>query len=317
MKNILINCAISIISIIIMFLIAEGLIRTKNMDMKNYNIEMWKYTKELKIKSDDVNLAFYHKPSSEAILQSVKIRTNNYGLRGENIAKERITNRRILFLGSSATLGWGVDEENIMTTLLAKKFGKDVEILNAGVGNYNSVRYTELFFTKLKELEPTDIVVHFFLNDADDLQIPNTNWFLQNSQLAVLIWNAFTVLASENDSLINYYDKLYDENYVGYKNMINSLDKLSKYSKENNIRLYFASLPDLHYLEDDKLDRYYKRVQEIVISKGFKFLNLQDGFDKGIKSKDLWVMPTDAHPNILAHKLMAEQIYPFLIIENK
>ncbi|MDZ7818379.1 MAG: GDSL-type esterase/lipase family protein [Aliarcobacter sp.] len=317
MKNISINMTILIVSIIIMFSIVEGLIRLKNLDMKNYNIEMWKYTKELKIKSNDNDLGFYHKPSSEAILQSVKIRINNYGLRGEDITKERITSRRIIFLGSSATFGWGVNEENTMTSILANKLGNNVEVLNSGVGNYNSVRYVELFFTKLKELNPTDIVVHFFLNDAEDLHVPNTNWFLKNSQLAVLIWNTLNILINQDDDLLNYYYKLYDENYVGYKNMIKSLDRLAKYAKENNIRLYLTLQPDLHYLHDEKLNKYYKKVEEIAISKEFKFLNLQDGFEPSIKSEALWVMPTDAHPNILGHKIMAEEIYPFLKIENK
>jgi hypothetical protein len=317
MKNILTNILIFIVSIIIMLSVVEGLIRMKNLDMKNYNIEMWKYTKELKVKSDNTKLGFYHKPSSEAILQSVKIRINNYGLRGKDITKEKTVDRRILFLGSSATFGWGVEEENTMTSILDKKLGKNIEILNSGVGNYNSVRYVELFFTKLKELNPSDIVVHFFLNDAEDLHVPNTNWFLRNSQVAVLIWNTLNNLINQDDSLINYYDKLYDENYIGYKNMIKSLDKLAKYAKENNIRLYLTLQPDLHYLHDVKLNKYYKKVEEIAISKEFKFLNLQDGFGPSIKSEDLWIMPTDAHPNILGHKLMAEEIYPFLKIKNK
>lgn len=317
MKKFLINSIIFIGSIFLMLLIAEGLITIKNLDMKNYNIEMWKYSKELKVKTVNEKLSFYHKPSSSAILQSVEINTNNYGLRGELISKEKIAKRRILFLGSSATLGWGVKEENTMTSLLSKKFGKDVEVLNAGVGNYNTVRYVELFFTKLKELEPTDIVVHFFLNDTENLKMQNTNWFLQNSQLAVLLWNSYNILINQNAGLLNYYKKIYDKNYIGYKNMIESLDRLRIHAKEKNIRLYFTLLPDLHYLNNDKLNIFYKKVQEIAILKGFKFLNLQNAFDKSIKSEDLWVMPTDAHPNDLAHRLMAEQIYPFLKIDNR
>ncbi|MFY9075432.1 SGNH/GDSL hydrolase family protein [Malaciobacter mytili] len=316
MQNILINIFIFILSIIIMLFIIEGIIRIKNSDMKNYNIEMWRYTKELKVKSDDSKLAFYHKPSSEAILQSVKIRTNNYGLRGKDIKEKTDVNRRILFLGSSATLGWGVKEEDTMAYLLNKKLGDNTEVLNAGVGNYNSVRYVQLFFTKLKELKPTDIVIHFFLNDAEDLHTKNSNWFLKNSQLSVLVWNAINTFTNKNNTLLDYYKKIYNKDYIGYKNMIESIDKLAEYAKKENIRLYFTLLPDLHFLHENSINPYYSEVEEIAKSKGFKFLNLIDSFDKNINAEEFWVMPTDHHPNKLAHKLMAERIYPFLQLEN-
>mgnify|MGYP001327417221 CR=1 FL=1 len=43
-------------------------------------------------------------------------------------------------------------------------------VLNSGVGNHNTTRYVENFFTNHAHLNPTDIVVHYFLNDAE-------NWF--------------------------------------------------------------------------------------------------------------------------------------------
>ncbi len=311
MKNIFINSIIFIISFIIMLFIIEGVLRIKNLDMRNYNIEMWKYTKELKVKSENPKLGFYHKPSSESILQSVKIRTNSFGLRGKEISKEKSVNRRVLFLGSSATLGWGVKEENTMISLLNKRMGSDVEVLNAGVGNYNSVRYIELFFTKLKELHPTDIVIHFFLNDAEELHVPKSNWFLQNSQLAVVTWNLINKFGN-NGTLIDYYNKIYDENYIGYINMNNALDKLIKYCEKKDIRLYFTLMPDLHYLNNTELVPYYKKVTNLVNNKGIKFLDLGAKFNNNVEVTKYWVMPNDAHPNELAHKIMADQIYPFL-----
>ena len=78
--------------------------------------------------------------SASAILQSVEIRTNAWGLRGGEVPPPTPGKRRILFLGSSVTLGWGVPEAATVTERLRLMFladGQDVEILNGGIGNYN------------------------------------------------------------------------------------------------------------------------------------------------------------------------------------
>ena len=161
----------------------ELVLQVKNMDMKNYDIEMWKYAKELKKRSPDPLLGHEHIPSKSAVLQSVTIRLNDWGLRGGPLEPMTPEKRRVLVLGSSITLGWGVPEEKTMTHLLAEKFKQDhlnVEVLNGGVGNYNSVREVELFQTRLKELHPTDIVVHYFLRDAEKLE-PGEETFCCNT----------------------------------------------------------------------------------------------------------------------------------------
>ena len=102
-------------------------------------------------------LGHEHIPSKEAILQSIKIRINSHGLRGDEIKPKQEGIKRILFLGSSITLGWGVAEEETLTERLVDMFdaeGKPTEVLNAGVGNYNSVRYVEQFLTRLTHLVP-------------------------------------------------------------------------------------------------------------------------------------------------------------------
>ena len=62
------------ISVIISLAMGEGFIRIKNYNMKNYDIEMWRYAKEIKIQSENPILGHEHVPSSSAILQSVNIR---------------------------------------------------------------------------------------------------------------------------------------------------------------------------------------------------------------------------------------------------
>ena len=149
-SNITISIATSIIGVIIALLLGEAIVRFKNSTMKNYDIEMWRYSKYLKKKSDINILGHEHVPSKCEILQLVEICTDSKGLRVDKNNSDiysGVNNRRILFLGGSVTLGWGVVENETTTSLLQKKFppSQGVEVLNAGIGNYNAARYVTRF----------------------------------------------------------------------------------------------------------------------------------------------------------------------------
>src|SRR5580704_2642578 len=88
-----------IVSVTLAFAAGELLLRLKNSSMTNYDIEMWRYAKELKFRSNDPLMAFEHVKSTSALLQSVKIRTNEWGLRGGPVPPRNPNVRRILVLG--------------------------------------------------------------------------------------------------------------------------------------------------------------------------------------------------------------------------
>lgn len=306
-----------IISISIVLLLAEGILRFKNSSMKNYEIEMWKYSMALKTQSPNPALGHDHLRNKEAVLQSTNIRLNEWGLRGEPVAV-RPPKRRILFLGSSITLGWGVAEEQTVTSMLNRMLvnaGEDVEILNAGIGNYNALRYTELFMTRLRELKPTDIVVHYFLRDAEMLEAGGGGVLLRHSQLAVTVWSGYHRLFDKAGmkALEDHYKAVYDKNSAGYKVMKSSLKRLSDYAKENNIRIYLAMIPDVHNLADYKFKFIHQIMAEVAKEDGYVFIDLLPVLE-GIRPEDIWAMPGDPHINALGHKIMAEAIFPVIKI---
>src|SRR6185503_4029872 len=92
---------IAVISLAVSFAAGELFLRLKNSAMTNYDIERWRYAKELKIKSADPALDFEHVRSKSAVLQNVDIRINEWGLRGSPVAALPAGGRRILFLGGS------------------------------------------------------------------------------------------------------------------------------------------------------------------------------------------------------------------------
>lgn len=303
-------------STVVALLLGEAILRLKNSSMKNYDIEMWRYALDLKARSDIPLLGHEHIPSKSALLQSVEIRINERGLRGGPIPPALAGKRRILFLGSSVTLGWGVPENETVTERLKAMFksdGQDVEVLNAGIGNYNALRYVERFKRRLADLSPTDIVVHYFVRDAEVLDAGGGNALLRNSQLAVTVWTAATRYVGKDSgkSLEEHYREVYSPKAAGFLAMRKALNELAEYARQRNIHVYLAMVPDVHDLVDYKLGFIHEQMKEVAAEKGYEFIDLLPSL-KNLTPQELWSMPGDPHPNSLGHRLMAEAIYPIL-----
>jgi lysophospholipase L1-like esterase len=313
-KRIIFSSVIFLLSTLVALGAAEAVLRLKNSSMKNYDIEMWRYAKELKVASPDPNLGHDHIKQASALLQSVNIRLNEWGLRGGPVASN--PPRRILFLGGSITLGWGVKEEDTVSAQVEKILRvrePGVEVLNGGVGNYNAERYVARFFKELEGLNPTDIVVHYFVRDAEKLDPGGGNILLRNSELAVTLWIATTRLMEKTgeQSLTQHYVDVYREDAPGYLEMKSSLRRLADYAKAHNIRIYLAMTPDVHNLKNYPLGFIHDRMKQIAEQDGYRYVDLLPAF-AGLSPEQVWAMPGDPHPNALGHSLMAKAIAPLL-----
>jgi lysophospholipase L1-like esterase len=296
--------------------LGEAVLRAKNSDMKNYDIEIWKYSRTMKAISSDPKMAFSHRHNASARLQSVDIRTNEWGLRGGAVPPMKPGARRILFLGSSITLGWGVAEDQTLTEQLRKMFEErhqDVAVLNGGVVNYNSERYVERFFVELETLKPTDIVVQYFLRDAEKLEPDEGNLLLRNSQLAVALWIAGSRLFGKigSQSTSDYYHAVYQPTAPGFVEMKASLERLADYAKQHNIRLFLAMTPDVHNLRRYEFGFIHDTMRSIATADGYTYVDLLPAFGS-LSPEEVWAMPGDPHPNALGHKLMAQSLFAVL-----
>jgi lysophospholipase L1-like esterase len=315
-KGLLLNLLLALLTLSIGACLCEGMLRLKNSSMRNYDIEMWRYAKELKFRSQDPVLDHEHIPNASALLQSVTIATNEWGMRGGPVPAPHPGQRRILFLGGSITLGWGVAEDDTMTAVLQKKFDQDhidAVVMNAGIGNYNAQRYVELFLRRLTALAPTDIVVHYFLRDAEVLEPGGGNWFLRNSELAVLLWQAWNQIAHDSGerSITEHYRAVYDPGYPGLAIMRAELAKLADYARQHDIRIYLAMVPDVHDLGSYELGFAHRLMERTAQELGYQYIDLLPAFGS-LTPEQVWAMPGDPHPNGAGHRLMADAIYPVL-----
>jgi lysophospholipase L1-like esterase len=315
-KSIVASLILTAASVAFCLIAGELVLRVKNSSMKTYDIEMWRYARVLKIRSPDEDLGFEHVSSKTAVLQNVEIRINKAGLRGGPLEPLAAGQRRILFLGGSITLGWGVAEEDTVEARLQKMLrdaGYSDQVLNGGVGNYNTVRYVSRFFKRMTALKPTDIVVQYFLRDAENLQIEPTNFLLRNSELAVTLWIAYHRLFdnSGESALVDHYRAAYEPHAPGFLRMKAMLRSLADYAKANNIRLYLAMMPDIHNLIDYKFRFIHDTMRQIAANNGYDYVDLLPALS-GRPPQDLFAMPGDPHPNALGHRIMAEALFPII-----
>ena len=203
-----------------------------------------------------------------------------------------------------------------MPALLERMFrdrGQTVEVLNAGVGNYNAERYAERYLTELADLDPTDILVHFFLRDAEVLEPGGGNWLMRNSELAVMLWLAAqrTLGSRLAGTAIDRYRALYRDDAPGHRAMLAALDRLAADARAGHRRLFLAMVPDLHSLEHYPLVDVHARMRREAEQRGFVFVDLLPAL-AGLKPEEVWAMRGDPHPNALGHRKMAEAVFPVL-----
>ena len=289
-------------------IIIEGIIRIVNSDMKNYDIEMWRYANELK--TQDPILGHHHVSNKSSILQGVEIKLNSEGMRSDEF---EINDKKIVFLGSSISLGWGVEQKDSYPGIIQTKLLSDsinYKVLNGSIGNYNTFRYVNNFLSNQTGIEPKVIVINYFINDAETLPINSSNWLIKNSQLFATLTITYKKLFSKSGfDLKQYYNNLYKSDNQSFLEMKEALNKLSEYSKQRNIPVLLTVIPDIHFLEDYPFETIHKKMKSITEELGFEYHDLLPSL-KGIPFNELQIILGDSHPNEKGHSKMAESLYP-------
>ncbi len=318
LRNTLKSVLLIFISLLIGIIFCELILRVKHRYVINYDIEMWKYAKELKQKISDNKINHIHVKNKSAELQKTEIRINNHGQRDINYNNAYLKqyDRRFLVLGSSVALGWGVEKEKTFTNVMNNKAIEDKKkwfFVNGGVGNYNTERYINNYFMNWQNLEFTDIIIHFFVNDSELIQSAKTNFFTENLHLGVVLWKLVNsyVSAFNPENITEYYKKRYEDSYEGYIITKKELKKLSVHCQKKQLNCHIVLMPDLHKLQPYKLNFINKKIESISNELKFSYFDLLNTFNE-IEVQKLWNKYNDPHPNDYAHNLMGNAVYSFL-----
>jgi lysophospholipase L1-like esterase len=115
-------------------------------------------------------------PDSQRIIsipqlnRSFKITLNKNGFRGPDFADQKSPSSvRIVLMGDSCTLGWGVDDRNTygfhLQRILRNRSHKSIQIVNAGVLGYTTFQGLHDLKTRILRLQPDIVILSYNWND--------------------------------------------------------------------------------------------------------------------------------------------------------
>jgi lysophospholipase L1-like esterase len=256
---------------------------------------------------------------------------NAYGFRSNyEINKTKSSAFRILVLGDSVTWGAYMNQSDVFTIILEEKLNRKkccFEVINAGVGGYNTIQELELLKKEGLSFDPDLLIVQFDFTDTRETKkgIINGTVYIGNPDLKVPIIiklpfgidktlskqsRAYQVI---NIGLANtlYRKKilegdieLYDPYFDKTKEAINEIKQIA-YS--NNMDLLFIITPSTskpRALEEERIIKELNRLNITYIDFDGKFR--EEGFDK------VFVKNDNVHPNKEGHNLIADGLFEWL-----
>jgi hypothetical protein len=151
---------------------------------------------------------------------------------------------------------------------------RPTEILNLGVGNYDTTQEVNLFLDRGARYQPDQVVLFYFINDAEP--VPQKSRFprLGHSRLITFYWSRLKALRARlapGTGFAEYYAAL--DGAEGWARSQAALLELQQQSRARGFDLAVANEGDPH---------------------------------------SLWVSLDDAHPNARAHRLIADYSLNFL-----
>lgn len=289
----------------------------------DYQIEMTRYAAALKQRAPVAAMSHQHIPSSHARLMGVDVSINSAGFRDREYPLEKAPGvYRILVLGDSLTLGWGVEAESRFSEILERRLDAEarsrgafsaVEVINTGIGNYNTGQEVAFFRSFGRAWRPDLVLLGWFINDAEPTPIKRTPAIFKRSQLAMLLWGRLDVLSRRyggGNLYGSYYTQLYDEKAEGWRAAQAAFADLATLAREDGFRVCVFLLPELHAIGPRygfaEIDA---RVEAAVREAGIPVVvDLAPRFASE-RPEALWVSMDDAHPNAAAHAILADAMF--------
>ncbi len=283
------------------------------------------------------------KPNARYQWGHIPVEINSHGLRGPEVAFDKPSGTyRILNLGDSIVMGWGVAFEdtygNRLETLLNDQAGSKVEyqVINAGVPGWNPENYRAYYAAEGWKFEP-DLVV-LGITVVNDIYGPNAldrsnsppfiEWMRQNTY----IWPFLSIqmqwvrARAEGQDRIGVIDPPtrassyfpLDRNHSRWEAISTEITAIEKQARVQGAAFLLVIFP----MEYQVLDPQYETLaQEVLVemadSNGIAVLDLLDDFQAACLQKlgapctledrylfaDVWM-----HPSPLGHELTASAI---------
>ena len=314
LRQALLNSLLLAANVLVVAGILELVVRFTFYRSRDLSMEMWKYAVELKEAVPDPRLSFAHRPNRSAFLQGVSISINSVGLRDREFPREKPSGvYRIVWLGDSTALGWGVPLDETAPKILERQLNAsghgNFEVLNAGVGNYNTVQEVEHFLTIDRAFHPDLVILEYFINDPEPVPVERALGFLGHSYLVTFSLSRFDFalrMAGLRARWQDYYASLYRDGSPGLLAAEEALGRLSAVTAQEGTGLLVSILPELHKLNGEyPFAKEQRKIEDYLASHQISTIDLLGCLRGHGPEIGLWVTPADAHPNGKANTLIA------------
>jgi lysophospholipase L1-like esterase len=295
-----------ILAIVLALAVVEVAARVFFSDGTNFDVEMWRYAKDLKRVSDLPGVGHEHIPDSGGRYMGVDLKINAHKLRDlpYDFAKPAGVTR-ILMLGDSLTLGWGAPFEETTPKMLERRLDGGqpsgrYQVINTGVGNYNTAMEVAYFLGEGYRYNPDIVVLNYFINDAEPTPSRKQNYLLEHSYAAVVTagaWDTIERMMGWRPDWKDYYSGLYAPHADGWRGAQHAIAQLAAYCHDHGMGLLIADLPELHEVADYPFKRQTDQLAAVATANGVPFVDLLPTVADVKDVRTLWVTPTDAHPN--------------------
>jgi lysophospholipase L1-like esterase len=306
-------------------LLLEGMLRVAFYHSKDFSMEMWKYAVSLKRPVAIPKLSFVHQPNSQAFLMGVNVSINSQGLRDYEYPLAKPPGvYRVMLLGDSTTLGWGVPFNETTAKILERELNAEhipgyqrFEAINAGVGNYDTVQEVTYYETRGRAFQPDLVVLVYFINDPEPVPVERKGFLIDRSYLIAFAVNRFDgvlLRIGARPDWNQYYASLYNDNLSAFQACEAALLDLAKTTRNDNTKFLVAILPELHQLNDAyPFTTAHQKIKDVLASENVPVLDLIDGLRNHGRESTLWVTPLDDHPNGKANALIAVQMRHWIL----
>lgn len=315
MKNLIVLAvavfaALALVELGVRLIVDDGLV---------YELEMWKYAKQVKTRAAEPDIGHAHRANAVAHLMKVDVRTNSDGFRGGDIARRAPEGyARIAFVGDSITLGWGVEEAQtfaarVIDLLRAK--GRRVDGFNMGVGNYNTTQEFGLYRKLGEAMGPDLVVLAYFINDAEPVPKESTGWLDWRSAAWVVMNYRLDGLGRQLRGGLDwksYYRGLYADAAPGWVQTQASFAAFADHVRRAGKRMVLFNIPEIREPAPYPFHDVTQKIRDMAGRSNVPFVDLLDAVS-GRDPASLWVTPPDPHPNFRAHELFAQKIAESLL----
>ena len=290
-----------------------------------YHLEMWKYAVTLKRVSANPEIGHEHVPAGRARLMGADVSINGQGLRHREIDMAKPPgSKRILMLGDSIVFGWGVDQSETLPAQLERILrdrgpdilGGPVDVINTGVGNYNTAMEVAAFLERGRSFAPDIVVLNYFINDAEPTPVyRDVPWLARHAYAYAVLggaWDGLRRRVTGAQDWRSYYGGLYADGAPGWRKVQESVAVLADYCRTHGIRLIMTNIPELRDLRPYPFTTEQSQIREVAKANAIEFVELL-GAVEAEDPKTLWVTAPDPHPNARAHGLMAQHLAAYLV----